>query len=148
MLFNLVAIMDNIKLLTQENQAKLDKEIRLICRRVLVRGINKSAPMMGMVPGTLWNQLTDGRTKKIPAVTVATISALTGNIRPLDKMCRAAGHIALPVDNPAEKEYDSRLLTGNILQNLGLMLIDLKNRQENGRDLMRQIFQLANKDAG
>ena len=103
---------------------------------------------MGMVPGTLWNQLTDGRTKKIPAVTVAAISALTGNIRPLDKMCRVAGHIALPVDDPEEKENDFQILTGNILQSLGLMFLDLKNRQENGRDLMRKIYLLANKDAG
>ena len=139
--------MDSVTIFNPDFQAKLDAEIRTTCRNLLTEngGINKAGPQIGIHHGTLWNQLTDGRMKRIPATTVALVSAFTKDIRPLDRLCRAVNHVALPIIGIPDRLDDTKEIASEILYDLGRMIIDKKHRQDTGRNLMRKVYLLANR---
>ena len=144
-------IMDNkVTIFSPEYQAKLDKKIRTKCLNSLIKngGVYKTGSIIGINPKTLWNQLTDGRNKWVPAVTVALVSAFTENIQPLDRLCRVANHVALPIIGVPGDQEDTGQLASDILGDLASMIRNKKDRQETGRDLIRRAYTLAHRGKG
>jgi len=141
--------MDNkVTIFSPEYQAKLDKKIRTKCLNSLIKngGVYKTGSIIGINPKTLWNQLTDGRNKWVPAVTVAVVSAL--EINPLDELCRAVNHVALPIIGVQGFQEDTGQLASDILGDLASMIRNKKDRQETGRDLIRRAYTLAHRGKG
>jgi len=139
------SLIDKVTIFSSEYQAKLDKKIRTKCLNSLIKngGVYKTGSIIGINPKTLWNQLTDGRNKWVPAVTVAVVSAL--EINPLDELCRAVNHVALPIIGVQGFQEDTGQLASDILGDLASMIRNKKDRQETGRDLMRRAYTLANR---
>ena len=139
------SLIDKVTIFSPEYQAKLDKKIRTKCLNSLIKngGVYKTGSIIGINPKTLWNQLTDGRNKWVPAVTVAVVSAL--EINPLDELCRAVNHVALPIIGVQGFQEDTGQLASDILGDLASMIRNKKDRQETGRDLMRRAYTLANR---
>jgi len=116
--------MHNIRMLSEFDQAKINIELCNICKRLLQsKGLtySRAAELLGMNPGTLWNQL-NGRVNHLPASTVVGISLITCDVEPIDRMALYVNHKACKIQYLPQRKKDdddsTRSLVLDVVRNI------------------------------